>query len=139
MGRLKVKGALRAIIRRLRRKLQRRRTRRGPKEERKWGKEKGYRGKIQKIIDIREIIRHNSDGGKMLESIAREIPLFKKREQKQTFLEVMGALSLRLISLAKAAEIMEMEKDQFLNLLDSYGFEFSFLDESDIEIERDYN
>ncbi len=82
---------------------------------------------------------HNSDGGKMLESIVKEIPLFKKQEQKQAFLEVMGALSLRLISLAKAAEIMEMEKDQFLNLLDSYGFEFSFLDELDIEIERDYN
>ncbi len=82
---------------------------------------------------------HNSDGGKMLESIAKEIPLFKKQEQKQAFLEVMGALSLRLISLAKAAEIMEMEKDQFLNLLDSYGFEFSFLDELDIGIERDYN
>jgi predicted HTH domain antitoxin len=75
----------------------------------------------------------------MLESIAKEIPLFKKLEQKQTFLEVIGALSLRLISLARAAEIMEMESDQFLNLLDSYGFEFSFLDELDIGIERDYN
>lgn len=75
----------------------------------------------------------------MLESIAQEIPLFKRLDQKQRFLEVMGALSLRLISLAKAAEIMEMEIDKFLNLLENYGCGFSFLDESDIDIEREHN
>lgn len=75
----------------------------------------------------------------MLESIAQEIPLFKRLDQKQRFLEVIGALSLRLISLAKAAEIMEMGRDQFLSLLDNYGFGFSFLDESDIDIEREFH
>lgn len=75
----------------------------------------------------------------MLESIAQEIPLFKKLDQKQRFLEVVGALSLRLISLAKGAEIMEMGRDKFLNLLENYGCDFSFLDESDIDIEREYN
>ena len=75
----------------------------------------------------------------MLESIAQEIPLFKKLDQKQRFLEVVGALSLRLISLAKGAEIMEMERDKLLNLLENYGCGFSFLDESDIDIERDNN
>ena len=53
---------------------------------------------------------HNSSGGKMLEYIAQEVPLFKSIEKKKQFIEVMGALSLRLISLAKAAEMMEMEK-----------------------------
>ncbi|MFC2156180.1 hypothetical protein ACFLRB_06815 [Acidobacteriota bacterium] len=75
----------------------------------------------------------------MLESIAQEIPMFKRLDQKQRFLEVVGALSLRLISLAKGAEIMEMERDTFLTLLENYGCGFSFLEESDIEIEREYN
>ena len=73
----------------------------------------------------------------MLERIAKEVPLFKDFEQKQKFLEVMGALALRLISLSKASEIMEMEKFQFLILLENYGYEFSFLDKSDIEAERE--
>ena len=72
----------------------------------------------------------------MLESVVKEVPLFKSIEQKQRFVEVMGALSLRLISLAKAAEIMDMEKEQFLDILDNYGYEFSFLEKTDIEIER---
>jgi hypothetical protein len=80
---------------------------------------------------------HNSGGGKMLEYIAKEVPLFKSLEKKQQFIEVMGALSLRLISLTKAAEMMEMGKGQFLNLIENYGYEFSFLDKSDIEIERE--
>jgi hypothetical protein len=82
-------------------------------------------------------IVHNSGGGKMLESIVKEVPLFKSVEKKQRFVEVMGALSLRLISLAKAAEMMEMEKTQFLNIIENYGYEFSFLDKSDIQIERE--
>ena len=73
----------------------------------------------------------------MLENILREVPLFKSMEKKQRFIEVMGALSLRLVSLARAAEIMGMEKDQFLNILDNYGYEFSFLDQDDIEVERE--
>ena len=73
----------------------------------------------------------------MLEHIAKEVPLFKNLEKKQQFVEVMGALSLRLISFAKAAEMMEMGKDQLLNIIENYGYEFSFLDKSDIEIERE--
>ena len=73
----------------------------------------------------------------MLENIIREVLLFKGMEKKQRFIEVMGALSLRLVSLARAAEIMEMDKDQFLNILDNYGYEFSFLDQDDIELERE--
>jgi len=73
----------------------------------------------------------------MLENIVREVPLFKSLEKKQRFIEVMGALSLRLVSLARAAEIMEMDKDQFLNILDNYGYEFYFLDQDDIELERE--
>lgn len=90
-----------------------------------------------KNVDKNRSMVHNSGGGKMLENIAKEVPLFKNLEKKQQFVEVMGALSLRLISLAKAAEMMEMEKNQFLNIIENYGYEFSFLDKSDIEIERE--
>ena len=60
----------------------------------------------------------------MLEQIANQVPIFKSLEQKQRFVEVIGALSLRLISLAKAAEIMSMEKGEFLTIIENYGYEF---------------
>ncbi len=37
-----------------------------------------------------------------------KIPSFRTEEEKEKFLIVLGALSLRLISLAKASEIMGM-------------------------------
>jgi len=49
---------------------------------------------------------------------------------------VVGALFARVISLRKAAEIMEMDTDVFLNLLDLLGLEFSYLSEADVAIER---
>ncbi len=73
----------------------------------------------------------------MLENVARELPFFKQVGEKQKFLEVIGALSLRLISLAKASEIMGMSTEKFLTLLDTYGYEFTFLDADDIAIERE--
>lgn len=46
--------------------------------------------------------------------ITLEIHLFKELEQKENFLMVLGAVVMRLISLRKAAEIMEIEPDMFL-------------------------
>ena len=57
--------------------------------------------------------------------IVDEVPFFHDEKTKEKFLLVLGALSARLISLRKAAEIMEM-----------LGFEFSYLEESDIGLER---
>ncbi|MHC5596514.1 MAG: hypothetical protein ACYTXC_11270 [Nostoc sp.] len=73
-----------------------------------------------------------------LRSVASEIPLFNNIEQKETFLFVIGALFSRIISLKKAAEIMEMEPDVFVKLLDLMGLEFSYLTEQDIAIEKDW-
>ncbi|MCC5665954.1 hypothetical protein LC653_19025 [Nostoc sp. CHAB 5784] len=73
-----------------------------------------------------------------LRSVASEIPLFNNLEQKETFLFVIGALFSRVISLKKAAKIMEMEPDVFLKLLDLMGLEFSYLTEQDIAIEKDW-
>jgi predicted HTH domain antitoxin len=69
-------------------------------------------------------------------SIAAEIRIFPDIDQKENFLFVVGALFARLISLRKAAEIMDMDPDMFLKLLDLMGLEFSYLSEEDIAIER---
>ncbi|MDZ7966287.1 MAG: hypothetical protein RM368_15135 [Nostoc sp. DedSLP03] len=73
-----------------------------------------------------------------LRSVASEIQLFNNIEQKETFLFVIGALFSRVISLKKAAEMMEVEPDVFLKLLDLMGLEFSYLTEEDIAIEKDW-
>lgn len=66
--------------------------------------------------------------------VASEIPLFNNIEQKETFLFVLGGLFSRVISLKKAAEIMEIQPDVFLELLDLMGLEFSYLTVQDIAL-----
>ncbi|MEH1802449.1 MAG: hypothetical protein V7L13_25490 [Nostoc sp.] len=73
-----------------------------------------------------------------LRSVASEVPLFNNIEEKETFLFVIGALFSRVISLKKAAEIMEIEPDVFVKLLDFMGLEFSYLTVQDIPIEKDW-
>ena len=68
--------------------------------------------------------------------IVDEVPFFHDEETKERFLLVLGALSARLISLKKAAEIMELEEATLLEIMEMLGFEFSYLEEKDIEVER---
>ncbi|MEH2083679.1 MAG: hypothetical protein V7K89_28035 [Nostoc sp.] len=75
---------------------------------------------------------------KELRSVALEILLFNNIEQKETFLFVSRALFSRVISLKKAAEIMEIKPDVFIELLDLMGLEFSYLTEQDIAREKDW-
>lgn len=70
--------------------------------------------------------------------IASEVQLFPNLEQKERFIFVVGALVSRLISLHKAAEIMEMETDIFLNILDLMEIDFSYLTVEDIAIEKSW-
>ena len=71
-----------------------------------------------------------------LKEIASELPFFKTVKEREKLLGVVGALALRHISLSKAAEIMGMGKEVFLELLDVMRVEFSYLEESDVEMER---
>jgi len=70
------------------------------------------------------------------------IPFFRDKEKKDLFLTVIGtvigALSLRLISLRKAAELLNLEEKTLLEMLDSVGYSFSFLEKEDIEIEKEW-
>jgi hypothetical protein len=67
--------------------------------------------------------------------IVDEVPFFHDEKTKERFLLVLGALSARLISLRKAAEIMELEETTLLEIMEMLGFEFSYLEESDIGLE----
>ena len=70
-----------------------------------------------------------------LKEIASGLPFFKTVNEREKLLGVLGALALRQVSLSKAAEIMGMGKEAFLELLDAMRVEFSYLEESDVETE----
>ncbi|AOW99915.1 MULTISPECIES: hypothetical protein [Moorena] len=74
----------------------------------------------------------------MFKTIASEVQLFQEMGQKENFIFVIGALVSRLISLQKAAEIMQIEPEVFLKILDLMGIEFSYLSSEDITIERNW-
>ena len=72
------------------------------------------------------------------QEIALNVPIFADLEEKERFLFVVGALASRLISLKKAAEIMELEVEVLLKLLELMGIEFSYLTDDDITLERNW-
>ena len=74
----------------------------------------------------------------VLKEIAANVQIFSDVEQKERFLFVVGALVSRLISLKKAAEIMELEVEALLQILESMDIEFSYLGNDDIAIERNW-
>ena len=74
----------------------------------------------------------------VLKEIAANVQIFSDVEQKERFLFVVGALVSRLISLKKAAEIMELEVEALLQILESMDIEFSYLGSDDIAIERSW-
>ncbi|MDD1414607.1 hypothetical protein MEN41_08150 [Dolichospermum sp. ST_con] len=70
------------------------------------------------------------------QEIASQVQLFQSIEQKETFIFIIGALTSRLISLHKAAEIMEMDTEVFLKILELMGIDFSYLTVEDIALEK---
>ncbi|NEO44705.1 MULTISPECIES: hypothetical protein [Moorena] len=74
----------------------------------------------------------------MFKTIASEVQLFQDMGQKENFIFVIGALVSRLISLQKAAEIMQIEPEVFIKILDLMGIEFSYLSSEDITIEQNW-
>ncbi|MFM2380263.1 MAG: hypothetical protein RLZZ143_2844 [Cyanobacteriota bacterium] len=70
------------------------------------------------------------------QEIAAEIQLFDNFEQKEQFIFVVGALVSRIISLHKAAEVIEMDSEIFLKILELIGIDFSYLIREDIDREK---
>jgi len=54
------------------------------------------------------------------------------------FLSVVGALSLRFISLRKGAELLDLTEKTLLEMLESVGVSDSYLQKDDISIERNW-
>ena len=74
----------------------------------------------------------------LTKTIASELQVFKTVAQKENFLFLIGALHAKVISLQKAAEVMEMEPEMFLQILDLMGIEFSYLSENDVALEKNW-
>jgi len=74
----------------------------------------------------------------ILKPIVELVPLFRNIEDKEKFLVVVSALKLRLVSLARASEIMNMTKTGFLELLEALDIDHSYLSENDIEVEKSW-
>jgi hypothetical protein len=72
------------------------------------------------------------------QTIASEVQLFKGVEQKGNFLFLLGALVARVISLKKAAEVMQLEPAEFLKIINLMGIEFSYLSEEDVALEKSW-
>ena len=73
-----------------------------------------------------------------IQELANNLPIFTNREQKEQFLFILGALTARIISLRKAAELMNVDSEALLQILDLLGINFSYLSSEDIEREKDW-
>lgn len=73
-----------------------------------------------------------------LSYISNKVPFFRKEEKKRVFLEIIGALVLRIISLRKAAEILDMDEEVLLEILESIEYPFSYLETEDIVREKEW-
>lgn len=76
--------------------------------------------------------------GELTKTIASELQIFQTVEQKENFIFLVGALLAKVISIQKAAEVMEIETEMFLQILDLMGIEFSYLSENDVAIEKNW-
>ncbi len=76
--------------------------------------------------------------GELTKTIASELQIFQTVEKKENFIFLVGALLAKVISIQKAAEVMEIETEMFLQILDLMGIEFSYLSENDIAIEKNW-
>jgi predicted HTH domain antitoxin len=68
--------------------------------------------------------------------VIEKFPLFEKYEEKEKFFTVLGLLFTRQITLAKAAELLEMTRGDFSRVLKLMGLEYSYLSEEEIELEK---
>jgi hypothetical protein len=70
------------------------------------------------------------------QTIIEKVPLFKEKEKKELFISIVGALSLKVISLRKGAELLELTEKSLLEMLESVGVSYSYLQKDDVSIER---
>lgn len=67
-------------------------------------------------------------------TVAR-FPLFNGYEEKQRFLTVLGMLYSRQVTLSRAAELLDMDRDELSVILKSLNLEYSYLTKAESEKE----
>jgi len=64
-----------------------------------------------------------------------KFPLFKDYESKEKFFTVLGMLYSRQITLSKASELLDMDRDEFSMILKNMNLEYSYLTEGEAKKE----
>ncbi|MGQ4914212.1 MAG: UPF0175 family protein [Candidatus Asgardarchaeia archaeon] len=72
---------------------------------------------------------------KEIENVIMEFQLFSKYTEKERFFKVLGLFVAHQISLAKAAELLNMQRDEFISILDKLNVEYSYLDKEEAQKE----
>ncbi|MDI6655784.1 MAG: UPF0175 family protein [Candidatus Hydrothermarchaeota archaeon] len=69
-------------------------------------------------------------------AIIDKFPLFENYKKKEKFFTVLGLLFSRQVTLAKAAELLEMSREEFSKILKLIGLEYSYLTREEAHHER---
>jgi len=70
-----------------------------------------------------------------IDATVARFPLFKDYEEKQRFLTVLGMLYSRQVTLSRAAELLNMGRDELSVILRSLNLEYSYLTKDEAEKE----
>jgi len=70
-------------------------------------------------------------------SVIERFPLFESYEKKERFFTVLGLLFTRQVTLAKAAELLGMSREELSKVLKLMGLEYSYLTEDEVKHERE--
>jgi len=68
-----------------------------------------------------------------IDATVARFPLFKDYEGKQRFLTVLGMLYSRQVTLSKAAELLDMDRNELSVILKSLNLEYSYLTKDESE------
>jgi len=72
----------------------------------------------------------------MSTEIIERFPLFENYEKKEKFFTVLGLLFTKQVTLAKAAELLDMSREELSALLKNLGLEYSYLSKDEVQQEK---
>ena len=67
-----------------------------------------------------------------------KFPLFESYEKKEKFFTVIGLLFTRQITLAKAAELLDIRREELSEILRLMGLDYSYLTKEEVEHEKTF-
>jgi len=72
----------------------------------------------------------------MRSAVIEKFPLFESYEKKEKFFTVIGLLFTRQITLAKAAELLDIRREELSEILRLMGLDYSYLTKEEVEHEK---